>query len=65
MFDIVTLKGKKLFELQEIARSLKLKNTTQLRKKELLEKIISALEPKVVTNISNQNENQKKIFKII
>lgn len=60
MFDIVTLKGKKLFELQEIARSLKLKNTTQLRKKELLEKIISALEPKVVTNISNQNENQKK-----
>lgn len=60
MFDIVTLKGKKLFELQEIARSLKLKNTTQLRKKELLEKIISALEIKAVTNSSNKNEIFKK-----
>lgn len=60
MFDIVTLKGKKLFELQEIARSLKLKNTTQLRKKELLEKIIFALELKVGSNTSNQNEIHKK-----
>lgn len=60
MFDIVTLKGKKLFELQEIARSLKLKNTTQLRKKELLEKIIFALELKTGANISNKNENNKK-----
>ncbi|XOD66981.1 MAG: transcription termination factor Rho [Flavobacteriales bacterium Tduv] len=46
MFDIVTLKAKRLFELQEIARSLKLKNTTQLRKNELLERIISALDVK-------------------
>lgn len=41
MFDITELKSKKLFELQEIARSSGLKKCTKLRKNELLEKIIS------------------------
>ncbi|WP_185867247.1 transcription termination factor Rho [Blattabacterium cuenoti] len=49
MFDITELKSKKLFELQEIARSSGLKKCTQLRKNELLEKIIS------IININNKN----------
>ncbi|WP_185859996.1 transcription termination factor Rho [Blattabacterium cuenoti] len=52
MFDITELKSKKLFELQEIARSSGLKKCTQLRKNELLEKIIS---------IFNSNNNNKNI----
>lgn len=42
MLDITELKDKKLVELQEIARSLKLTKWTQLRKNELLEKITSS-----------------------
>ncbi|WP_185852248.1 transcription termination factor Rho [Blattabacterium cuenoti] len=49
MFDITELKSKKLFELQEIARSSGLKKCTQLRKNELLEKIIS------IFNNNNKN----------
>lgn len=62
MFDIATLKAKKLFELQEIARSLKLKNTTQLRKNELLEKIVIVLELKEC-NSNNENKNKIKPIK--
>ncbi|XOD68689.1 MAG: transcription termination factor Rho [Flavobacteriales bacterium AspAUS03] len=51
MFDIATLKSKRLFELQEIARSLRLKNTTQFRKNELLEKIIATLDSKGSTYV--------------
>ncbi|XCI75491.1 MAG: Rho termination factor N-terminal domain-containing protein [Flavobacteriales bacterium] len=51
MFDIATLKNKRLFELQEIARSLMLKNTTQFRKNELLEKIIATLDDKGGTKV--------------
>lgn len=40
MFNINELKGKKLFELQKLAKSLRLKNYTQLRKNDLLQIII-------------------------
>ncbi|WP_185858623.1 transcription termination factor Rho [Blattabacterium cuenoti] len=53
MFDITELKSKKLFELQEIARSSGLKKCTQLRKNELLEKILSIF--------NNRNSSLKKI----
>ncbi|WP_185869144.1 transcription termination factor Rho [Blattabacterium cuenoti] len=55
MFDITELKSKKLFELQEIARSSGLKKCTQLRKNELLEKIISIL--------NNKNNSTKSSLK--
>ncbi|WP_185876934.1 transcription termination factor Rho [Blattabacterium cuenoti] len=66
MFDITELKSKKLFELQEIARSSGLKKCTQLRKNELLEKIISTVNNKNVSqNSSFRKENYlKKGFKI-
>ncbi|KAJ9583919.1 transcription termination factor Rho [Blattabacterium sp. DPU] len=54
MFDITELKSKKLFELQEIARSSGLKKCTQLRKNELLEKIITIINNK---NTSFNNKN--------
>ncbi|WP_185871186.1 transcription termination factor Rho [Blattabacterium cuenoti] len=54
MFDITELKSKKLFELQEIARSSGLKKCTQLRKNELLEKIIS------IFNNNNKNISSQK-----
>ncbi|WP_185870602.1 transcription termination factor Rho [Blattabacterium cuenoti] len=65
MFDITELKSKKLFELQEIARSSGLKKCTQLRKNELLEKIISIFNKKNKTT-SEENplfDNNKKGFK--
>ncbi|WP_185851675.1 transcription termination factor Rho [Blattabacterium cuenoti] len=55
MFDITELKSKKLFELQEIARSSGLKKCTQLRKNELLEKIISIFNKKKTTTTSSEN----------
>ncbi|WP_185859419.1 transcription termination factor Rho [Blattabacterium cuenoti] len=66
MFDITELKSKKLFELQEIARSSGLKKCTQLRKNELLEKIISIFNNKnTSTHSSSRKENPlKKGFKI-
>ncbi|WP_185872841.1 transcription termination factor Rho [Blattabacterium cuenoti] len=71
MFDITELKSKKLFELQEIARSSGLKKCTQLRKNELLEKIIdifnknstfskSTLKLKKIENSSLTNDVNKK-----
>ncbi|WP_185854908.1 transcription termination factor Rho [Blattabacterium cuenoti] len=58
MFDITELKSKKLFELQEIARSSGLKKCTQLRKNELLEKIIS------IFNSNNKNTTSTTNSKI-
>ncbi|WP_185883022.1 transcription termination factor Rho [Blattabacterium cuenoti] len=67
MFDITELKSKKLFELQEIARSSGLKKCTQLRKNELLKKIISISNNRNISTNSPSNlkkENSiKKIFK--
>ncbi|WP_185873940.1 transcription termination factor Rho [Blattabacterium cuenoti] len=66
MFDITELKSKKLFELQEIARSSGLKKCTQLRKNELLEKIISIFNKKKIPPLSSskiENSSLKKIFK--
>ncbi|WP_185862794.1 transcription termination factor Rho [Blattabacterium cuenoti] len=68
MFDITELKSKKLFELQEIARSSGLKKCTQLRKNELLEKIISIFNSnnKNTTSTTNpkiENSLLKKGFK--
>ncbi|AEU09528.1 transcription termination factor Rho [Blattabacterium sp. (Cryptocercus punctulatus) str. Cpu] len=68
MYDITELKSKKLFELQEIARSLGLKKCTQLRKNELLEKIISIFNKKKYPQMSSskiENSLLKKGFKII
>ncbi|WP_185868587.1 transcription termination factor Rho [Blattabacterium cuenoti] len=65
MFDITELKSKKLFELQEIARSSGLKKCTQLRKNELLEKIISILNKKISINSSSKlkkEDSEKKEF---
>ncbi|WP_185860820.1 transcription termination factor Rho [Blattabacterium cuenoti] len=64
MFDITELKSKKLFELQEIARSSGLKKCTQLRKNELLEKIISILnnEKKNISLPSKRENPLKKGF---
>ncbi|WP_185872318.1 transcription termination factor Rho [Blattabacterium cuenoti] len=62
MFDITELKSKKLFELQEIARSSGLKKCTQLRKNELLEKIISIFNNKKTSTHSSLN--LKKEFKV-
>lgn len=66
MFDITELKSKKLFELQEIARSSGLKKCTQLRKNELLEKIISIFNNnKKNTSVHSKRENPlKKGFKM-
>ncbi|AWU43898.1 transcription termination factor Rho [Blattabacterium sp. (Cryptocercus kyebangensis)] len=67
MYDITELKSKKLFELQEIARSSGLKKCTQLRKNELLEKIISILKKKKSPTMSSskiENSLLKKGFKI-
>jgi len=49
MFEITTLKGKKLPELQEIAKSIGIKRTTGLKKMELIYKIIdvAAASPEV------------------
>ncbi|WP_185866117.1 transcription termination factor Rho [Blattabacterium cuenoti] len=55
MFDITELKSKKLFELQEIARSSGLKKCTQLRKNELLEKIISIFNNKSTSTFNNKS----------
>ncbi|WP_185855602.1 transcription termination factor Rho [Blattabacterium cuenoti] len=60
MFDITELKSKKLFELQEIARSSGLKKCTQLRKNELLEKIISIFNDKNISINPSSNSNLKK-----
>lgn len=57
MFDITELKSKKLFELQEIARSSGLKKCTQLRKNELLEKIISIFNNNKNTFSQNKEKN--------
>ncbi|WP_185851088.1 transcription termination factor Rho [Blattabacterium cuenoti] len=62
MFDITELKSKKLFELQEIARSSGLKKCTQLRKNELLEKIISILKNK--TRLNKKNKTNYSNLKI-
>ncbi|AFJ90570.1 transcription termination factor Rho [Blattabacterium sp. (Blaberus giganteus)] len=66
MFDITELKSKKLFELQEIARSSGLKKCTQLRKNELLEKIISIFNNNNKnTSVYSKRENSlKKGFKM-
>jgi transcription termination factor Rho len=60
MFDITELKSKKLFELQEIARLSGLKKCTQLRKNELLEKIISTFNNKNTSPHSKKRENPLK-----
>ncbi|WP_185849330.1 transcription termination factor Rho [Blattabacterium cuenoti] len=62
MFDITELKSKKLFELQEIARSSGLKKCTQLRKNELLEKIISIFNNKKTSAHSKRENSLKKGF---
>ncbi|WP_341654705.1 transcription termination factor Rho [Blattabacterium cuenoti] len=64
MFDITELKSKKLFELQEIARLSGLKKCTQLRKNELLEKIISIFNNKKTFDSSKRDNPLKKGFKI-
>ncbi|WP_185858058.1 transcription termination factor Rho [Blattabacterium cuenoti] len=65
MFDITELKSKKLFELQEIARSSGLKKCTQLRKNELLEKIISIFNNnKNVSTFPKRDNPLKKGFKM-
>ncbi|WP_341653054.1 transcription termination factor Rho [Blattabacterium cuenoti] len=64
MFDITELKSKKLFELQEIARLSGLKKCTQLRKNELLEKIISIFNNKKTFDSSKRDNSLKKGFKM-
>ncbi|WP_185856849.1 transcription termination factor Rho [Blattabacterium cuenoti] len=64
MFDITELKSKKLFELQEIARLSGLKKCTQLRKNELLEKIISIFNNKKTSEHSKRENSLKKGFKM-
>ncbi|WP_341660819.1 transcription termination factor Rho [Blattabacterium cuenoti] len=64
MFDITELKSKKLFELQEIARLSGLKKCTQLRKNELLEKIISIFNNKKTFAPSKRDNSLKKGFKM-
>ncbi|WP_185864558.1 transcription termination factor Rho [Blattabacterium cuenoti] len=64
MFDITELKSKKLFELQEIARSSGLKKCTQLRKNELLEKIISIFNKKNSSQKKEKNINEYKNRKV-
>ncbi|WGH26921.1 MAG: transcription termination factor Rho [Candidatus Bostrichicola ureolyticus] len=59
MFNINELKGKKLFELQKFAKSLKLKNYTQLRKNDLLQRIIENIkktESKEFPNSYSENK---------
>ena len=43
MYDISTLKEKKISELQDIAKSLKIKKITSLKKQELIYQIIDFL----------------------
>ncbi|WP_185873395.1 transcription termination factor Rho [Blattabacterium cuenoti] len=57
MFDITELKSKKLFELQEIAKSSGLKKCTQLRKNELLKKIISVLNKNNSYELKDKNNS--------
>ncbi|WP_185862235.1 transcription termination factor Rho [Blattabacterium cuenoti] len=66
MFDITELKSKKLFELQEIARSSGIKKCTHLRKNELLEKIITIFNNKNSLkkgfNMRKNNESKNNSF---
>ena len=43
MYDISTLKEKKISELQDIAKSLKIKKITSLKKQDLIYQIIDFL----------------------
>ena len=60
MYDISTLKEKKISELQDIAKSLKLKKVASLKKQELIYQIIDYLS----TN-PESSSNTKTIEKII
>lgn len=64
MFEITTLKGKKLPELQEIAKSIGIKRTTGLKKMELIYKIIdvAAASPEVDNQPSTpQTKGQRPV----
>ena len=71
MYDISTLKEKKISELQDIAKSLKIKKITSLKKQELIYQIIDFLSTNPETNpksetlkedSSSENDN-KPTFK--
>ena len=71
MYDISTLKEKKISELQDIAKSLKIKKITSLKKQELIYQIIDFLSTNPETNpksetlkedSSSENDN-KSTFK--
>lgn len=58
MYEISTLKGKKLFELQEIAKTIGLKRITGLKKLELIYQIID--KESTASNAESNTKIQKK-----
>ena len=71
MYDISTLKEKKISELQDIAKSLKIKKITSLKKQELIYQIIDFLSTNPETNPKSEtlkedssSENDNKLEKI-
>ena len=59
MFEISQLKVKKLAELQEIAKQLKISKYRSLKKLDLVYKILDhqAANPKVIENVAKDSEN--------
>ena len=64
MYDISTLKEKKLADLQEIAKKVGLKRTTGLKKQDLIYQIIDyvSANPQGEAKPAKQEENKKKRF---
>ena len=60
MYEISTLKEKKISELQDIAKSLKIKKTTSLKKQELIYQIIDFLSTNPESNSSSQTLKENK-----
>tara|TARA_B100000900_G_scaffold250660_2_gene213531 strand:+ start:19782 stop:21299 length:1518 start_codon:yes stop_codon:yes gene_type:complete len=63
MYEIASLKSKKLAELQEIARKLKIKNTAGQKKQELIYQIIDTVATTTVN--SEQAKSDKKAEQLI
>ena len=64
MYDISTLKEKKLADLQEIAKKVGLKRTTGLKKQDLIYQIIDyvSAHPQGEAKPAKQEENKKKRY---
>ncbi len=58
MYDISTLKEKKISELQDIAKSLKIKKITSLKKQELIYQIIDFLSTNPETNSKSETSKE-------